>query len=73
MSDERRVVPAGLRQVPVGSANEAIQVVHAGRQNLPFASNRLNHNWSHNSHCVFTVRLIQLPSTDSPSVARASR
>ena len=65
-------VPAGLRHVPVRSADEAIQVVRAGRQNLHFASNRLNHN-SSRSHCVFTVRLIRLLDSDNPSVARVSQ
>ena len=58
--------------MPVRSADEAIQVVRAGRQNLHFASNRLNHN-SSRSHCVFTVRLIRLLDTDNPSVARVSQ
>ncbi|XP_037081552.1 kinesin-like protein KIF20A [Pollicipes pollicipes] len=61
----------GLRHVQVRTADEACQVLRAGRQNLHFASNRLNHN-SSRSHCVFTVKLIRMLDTDNPSVARIS-
>ena len=51
---------------PVHSADEAIQVVWAGRHNLHFASNQLTPNWSQ-SQRVSTIWLTGPLDTDSPT------
>ncbi|KAK4329451.1 hypothetical protein Pmani_000208 [Petrolisthes manimaculis] len=61
----------GLQEVRVHSSQEAMRLLDIGRQNLHFAATRLNHN-SSRSHSVFTIKLIQLASADSPHVARVS-
>ena len=47
----------GLKEVKVNSADEAYQVMMIGRENLHFASTRLNHH-SSRSHCIFTIKVI---------------
>ncbi|KAK8735948.1 hypothetical protein OTU49_005134 [Cherax quadricarinatus] len=61
----------GLQEVRVCSAEEAWKVLDIGRQNLHFATTRLNHN-SSRSHCIFTIKVIKLAKADSPHVARVS-
>ncbi|XP_045115154.1 kinesin-like protein KIF20B isoform X2 [Portunus trituberculatus] len=61
----------GLNEVRVRTAEEALQLVNIGRQNLHFAATRLNHN-SSRSHCIFTVKLVRLADADNPHFARVS-
>ncbi|XP_063881063.1 kinesin-like protein KIF20B [Scylla paramamosain] len=61
----------GLNEVRVKTAEEALQLVNIGRQNLHFAATRLNHN-SSRSHCIFTVKLVRLADADNPHIARVS-
>lgn len=42
-----------------------------GRQNLQFASTRLNQH-SSRSHCIFTVKTIRVAETAKPHLARVS-
>lgn len=61
----------GLNEVRVRSADEALQLLDIGRQNLHFAATRLNHN-SSRSHCIFTIKLVRLADADCPQFARVS-
>ncbi|XP_042204829.1 kinesin-like protein KIF20B [Homarus americanus] len=61
----------GLQEVRIRSAEEAWKLLEIGRQNLHFATTRLNHN-SSRSHCIFTIKSIKLASEKSPHVARVS-
>ncbi|KAG7155973.1 kinesin-like protein KIF20-like [Homarus americanus] len=64
-------VSRGLQEVRIRSAEEAWKLLEIGRQNLHFATTRLNHN-SSRSHCIFTIKSIKLASEKSPHVARVS-
>lgn len=59
---------SGLREVCVHSANEALQVLLLGKQNLHFAATKLNHN-SSRSHCVFCVKMIRTNDDVNPTTA----
>ncbi|XP_037784671.1 kinesin-like protein KIF20A [Penaeus monodon] len=61
----------GLQEVRVRSAEEAWKLLEIGRQNLHFATTRLNHN-SSRSHCIFTIKLIRMADAQNPHVARVS-
>ncbi|XP_068223044.1 kinesin-like protein KIF20B isoform X2 [Palaemon carinicauda] len=61
----------GLQEVRVNNAEEALQLLQIGRQNLHFAATRLNHN-SSRSHCIFTIKLVRLADANNPHVARVS-
>ena len=49
----------GLKEVLVSNADEAYQLLLIGRENLHFASTRLNHH-SSRSHCIFTIKVIRV-------------
>lgn len=61
----------GLQEVRVNSADEGLQLLQIGRQNLHFAATRLNHN-SSRSHCIFTIKVIRVANANDPHVARVS-
>ena len=65
----------GLKEIQVTSADEAYQLLMIGRENLQFASTRLNHH-SSRSHCIFNIKIIKVPSNkiykDQPHLARIS-
>ena len=65
------VVWSDLHYVRVDSASEAMRVLEIGRQNLHFATTRLNHN-SSRSHCIITLKLVIMTSHDTPMFARMS-
>ncbi|CAL4091661.1 unnamed protein product, partial [Meganyctiphanes norvegica] len=62
----------GLREVRVQSCEEAMRLVEVGRQNLHFATTKLNHN-SSRSHCIFNVKVIRMADANNPHVARVSQ
>jgi kinesin family protein 20 len=61
----------GLREVHVASAEDAQRLLDIGRRNLHIASTRLNRA-SSRSHCIFTLKLIQIVDVANPSVARVA-
>jgi len=62
----------GLREVRVHSCEEAMKLVEVGRNNLHFATTKLNHN-SSRSHCIFNVKVIRMADANNPHVARVSQ
>ncbi|KAG8231594.1 hypothetical protein J437_LFUL012286, partial [Ladona fulva] len=58
-----------LREVCVMSEDEAYQVMLFGKCNLQFATTKLNHK-SSRSHCIFTIKLVQVPNVSDPKFAR---
>ena len=63
----------GLKEIQVGSSDEAYQLLMIGRENLQFAATRLNHH-SSRSHCIFNVKIIKIPNNkiykEQPHLAR---
>ena len=73
LCEERDGLPyvKGLREIQVGSADEAYQILKIGRDNLHFAATKLNQQ-SSRSHCIFTLKVVRVADPDKPHLARTS-
>lgn len=60
----KEVYVESLREIPVGSEPEAIELLHIGSGNRRMASTDMNRE-SSRSHAVFTIKLVQSQKTDS--------
>ncbi|CAG0920415.1 unnamed protein product [Notodromas monacha] len=57
---------AGLSEIPVQNASEALTLWRAGMKNLQYASTALNTN-SSRSHCIFTLKVVRIDDLDQPT------